>query len=300
MTDMPETKSERGLILLVVLAMVSWGGSWPSGKLIACMASPQLVIFWRFSATSILLLPLLRLFRADLRLTVKDLLLLLAGAVLMTAYNQFFFAGLKLGLAGAGGVLVTSVTPLATFSLVALINRRRIMLKQALGLVLGLAGGAVLLEIWNLDLDQLLDSGNLFFLLCGVVWAGMTVLSQHIQKRIDFIAYSFYIYAFSSLLALLLALPGGLLTISGRLELFWLNIGYLALFATAFGATVYFLAASRLGSRRAGSFVFLVPASALLLSWIVLGEVPRLPTLIGGAAAVSAVYILNSSGRARR
>jgi drug/metabolite transporter (DMT)-like permease len=290
---MSKQKSGRGLVLLTALAMVSWGGAWPSGKLVAGLASPQLLIFWRFLATTLLLLPLLRLLHADLRLSARDLLLLTGGAGLMTAYNQCFFAGLDLGLAGAGGVLVTSVTPLATFGLVALFHRRRICLREALGLLLGLAGGAVLLEAWNLDLHRLLDSGNLFFLLCGVLWAGLTVLSQHIQKRIAFMAYSFYIYALSTLMALLLALPGGLLAIQGRPGLFWLNIGYLSCFATAFGATVYFLAAGRLGSHRAGSFLFLVPASALLLSWLVLGEVPSLPTLLGGAAAVAAVYTLN-------
>jgi drug/metabolite transporter (DMT)-like permease len=294
---MPENTTQRGLIVLTVLAMICWGGAWPSGKLIAGLAPPQVIVFWRFLATTILLAPLLRLFRADLRVSGGDLLLLLAAAGLMTAYNQCFFAGLKLGLAGVAGVLVTSVTPLATFALVALFSRRRIRMREALGLALGLAGGAVLLEVWNLDLRRLLDGGNLWLLLCGLLWAGITVLSQHIQKRVAYMACSFYIYGFSTVLALLLSLPGGLPAVGGRSGLFWLNIGYLALFATAFGATVYFLAAGRLGSHRAGSFLFLVPASSLLLSWLLLGEVPTLPTLLGGAAAVTAVYIINRPER---
>jgi drug/metabolite transporter (DMT)-like permease len=297
---MPKRKSNGGLIILVVLAMISWAGAWPSGKLIAGLASPQLIIFWRFLATSILFVPLLGFSRTDLRLNAADTGLLIAGAALVTAYNQCFFAGLELGLAGAGGVLVTSITPLATFGLVALISRRPVRGREALGLLLGLTGGAVLLEVWKLDLGKLLDSGNLFFLLCGVCWAGVTVLSQHIQKRISFMAYSFYIYAFSTIMALLLALPEGLLAISGRPGLFWLNVAYLAFFATAFGTTVYFLAASRLGSQRAGSFLFLVPTGALFMSWLMLGEIPRLPTLLGGAATVTAVYIINRSGTAQR
>lgn len=292
--------SDRGFIILVVLAMVSWAGAWPSGKLVAGLASPQLIIFWRFLATSILLVPLLRLSGTDLRLAAVDFWALLGGAVLVTIYNQFFFAGLKLGLAGVAGVLVTSITPLATFGLVALISRRPIRGREALGLLLGLAGGAVLLEVWKLDLRQLLDSGNLFFLLCGVSWAGVTVLSQHIQKRISFLACSFYIYAFSTIMSMLLALPDGLLAINGRPGLFWLNIAYLGLFATAFGATVYFLAARRLGSHRAGSFLFLVPTGALFMSWLVLGEIPRLSTLLGGAVTVAAVYIINRPGATQR
>ncbi len=62
-----------------------------------------------------------------------------------------------------------------------------------------------------------------------------------------------------------------------------------------FCKTVYFIAAERLGSYRTSSFVFIVPLSAMLLSWLFLSEVPAITTLIGGSVAVAAVYMINRS-----
>ncbi|MBI5641926.1 MAG: EamA family transporter [Deltaproteobacteria bacterium] len=61
----------------------------------------------------------------------------------------------------------------------------------------------------------------------------------------------------------------------------------------AFATTVYFFASSILSSRKASSFVFLVPFSAVILSWFFLGEVPRINTIAGGSLAIGAVYIIN-------
>ncbi len=55
-------------------------------------------------------------------------------------------------------------------------------------------------------------------------------------------------------------------------------------------------ASSRLGSRRAGSFDFIVPTSALLFSWFFLGDVPGVSTVAGGVLTVSAVYLINRKG----
>jgi drug/metabolite transporter (DMT)-like permease len=70
---------------------------------------------------------------------------------------------------------------------------------------------------------------------------------------------------------------------------------FLSVISSNFATTIYFIAAERLGSYRTSSFVFLVPSSAMLLSWLFLGEVPEPSTIIGGAIAISAVYLINHS-----
>ena len=105
--------------------------------------------------------------------------------------------------------------------------------------------------------------------------------------------FSFYVNAFSALLALPLALRGGVETPQTAQMLFWLNIGYLALVSTAFATTVYFRASLRLGPHRAASFILLVPVLAPLLSWIFLGEIPETTTVVGAPFAIAAVYLVN-------
>jgi drug/metabolite transporter (DMT)-like permease len=48
-----------------------------------------------------------------------------------------------------------------------------------------------------------------------------------------------------------------------------------------------------LGSQKASSFTFMVPAAAMIFAMIILGEKLELTTLIGGGMAISAVYLIN-------
>ncbi|MCR6640451.1 MAG: DMT family transporter [Sporocytophaga sp.] len=55
----------------------------------------------------------------------------------------------------------------------------------------------------------------------------------------------------------------------------------------------FFVATSRLGAGKASTFIFLVPFSAALGSWIFLKEVPEIHTIIGGFLGIFAVYMIN-------
>ena len=120
----------------------------------------------------------------------------------MTVYNQLFFRGLKNGLAGAGGVLVTTTNPLFTYAFWIILYKKQLKAGAIIGLILGLIGGLVLLEIWRISLDALLLSGNLFFIIASIIWAFITLTSQETQKRTGFLTYCFYLYGLSSLFGL--------------------------------------------------------------------------------------------------
>jgi drug/metabolite transporter (DMT)-like permease len=60
---------------------------------------------------------------------------------------------------------------------------------------------------------------------------------------------------------------------------------------------VYFYAASNLGSEIASSFIFIVPLSAYISSYLILNETLQIPVMLGGAMAIMAVYLINSKSR---
>jgi drug/metabolite transporter (DMT)-like permease len=274
--------------------MVGWGGSWTSGKVASSLARPEIIIFWRFLLTTLSLAPFLLVQHGSLRISGRDLPGLILSSLLMIAYNVFFLMGVRIGYAGAGGVLVTSLNPVMTFGWTALFMRKHPQPLQIMGLVLGFTGGAVILNLWKLSYEQLLDSGNLFFLLAPCAWSLLTILSHKVQERVSFMIFSFYVYFFSTMLSLPVVLLQGLIWPGTEQPLlFWLNIAYLSFVATSFGTTVYFLASRRVGTQRASSFTFLIPVSAVMISWFFLEEVPRLTTLVGGALSIGAVYLIN-------
>ena len=283
---------------LMLLAMTAWGASWTSGKLIAAMAPPEVLIFWRFLFTFVSYIPVMIFFRKSFRLNANSLRQALLGAVLIVTYNKFFFWGLQNGLAGAGGVLVTTLNPILTFLFMIILFRRPAKLKDVFGLILGFIGGSVLLEIWAINVQGLFTSGNAFFLFASCAWAFLTLTSEKSKANMSPIVFSFYVFGLSALLDFFIALPQGVFDVFKEGWIFWLNVLYLSVFATTFATTIYFVASVRLGSHKASSYIFLVPASAVLISWIVLHEDPRLSTIIGGIIAVAAVYLINVKPKA--
>ena len=281
-------------LILVVVAMAFWGGAWSVAKLVTGTITVQTVVFYRFFISALAILPVVFIFRQDFRLDTRGFLWILCGAALFTAYNELFFTGVKLGLAGAGGVLVTTTNPIFTYVLVVILFRHRLSLWAVVGLALGFFGGCVMLRIWTFEAEEIFRLGNGIFLISAVVWAGVTVVSGHAQKTVHFSTYTFYFYLFSAVLSLPFSLINGdTLLVFSQGAVFWLQLLYLSLFAMAFAASVFFIASNRLGSHRASHFVFLIPAFALLSSFLILGEVPRWYTVTGGLMALGAVYILN-------
>ena len=297
---MPERLTSPTLIILLVFAMIGWGGSWTSGKVASQLARPEVIIFWRFLITVVSMVPLMIVQRESMRVEKRTLLWLLCASLLLIAYNMFFLVGVRKGYAGAGGVLVTTLNPVMTLIWTSLFFRKRPWKLQIAGLFLGFVGGAIILNIWRISYNDLLDSGNIFFLLAPMAWSLLTVLSQKIQKQLSFTVFSFYVFAFATVISFPLACLHGLWPTSDHSMVLWANIVFLAIVATSFGATIYFLASSRLGSQRASSFTFLIPMIAVLISWLVLDEKPITTTIIGGALSIAAVQMINMkpSGKA--
>jgi drug/metabolite transporter (DMT)-like permease len=279
--------------LSVVVSMIIWGGSWVSGKAIAGDLPPETLTFWRFVINLISFIPILIVMRQPMKLNRSAAIYILLGSICMGLYLYLFFKGLTYGSAGVGGVLVPTMIPLVTFILSVFLLGQKVAMKDYVGLTLGVVGGIILLEIWSLDWNRLFMSGNLYFLLCAVLWALLTICSQKAGDSVSPLVFSFFVYAFCSVLFFFLALPHGVLGVFKQGSVFWLNMFYLAIISSTLATTVYFFASSRLSSYRASSFVFLVPFSAVILSWVFLGEVPRVSTITGGLTALAAVYLIN-------
>lgn len=286
-------------VVLLIVAMISWGISWPIAKLISNLVPIHVLVFWRFLLTFLSVIPLIFILQIPFRLkSGRDYLDVLVGGIIYTIYNQFFFLGLAHGLPGAGGVLVTTLNPIVTFFVVALIFRKGISKRQMLGLFFGLIGGMIILKIWEQSLDSLILSGNVYFLLCAFTWATLSLNSQRSGKNMSPIVYSLYVYAIGSVIEFIFSFGNPkLMDVWNLGGSFWWSVFYLSVISTTFGTTVYFYAATKLGSDIASSFIFIVPLSAYISSVFMLDEQVQVPVLIGGGFAVIAVYLINSGKR---
>ena len=293
---MPEAKNSTHSLLfyfLMVLAMVSWGGSWVTAKW-ASAYPPEVTALWRFLISAVSFLPILWWRKESLTLPLKSWLWVGLSAAALAAYNLLFLAAMQHGPGGYGGVLVPTMNPLFSFFLALVFLRQRTGPLALAGLALGLFGGVIQIIGPEFRFDAFLRPENLLLVGAAFTYAVLTQLSAVAQKEISVFRYSFW----TSLLCAVFLIPVAWSHQPWNLaELgadFWVDTLYLALIAGTFGTTLYFEAARRVGAARGSSFAFLVPATALVLAFLFLGEQPAWTSVVGGTLSVVAVLLIQS------
>ena len=271
--------------------MLLWGGGWTALKILTYDLPIEVIIFWRFFIMSISFLPILYFLKIPLTLNRTSLSYIGGSSVLNIAFMVSSFFGVKYGLAGAGSVIITTLSPVATFLLVAIIFRKRLQNRQLFGLGLGIVGGVILLQL-N-DINLFFNGSNIYFLLCAIIWAGVTILSGHSHRHIHPIHYSFFISVIATITTFIYAYNSELSSVFSQGWEFWTAMIYLAVFGQTLATTIFFMASGILGSEKTSSFMFLVPLFALLSAWIVLGEPMQMHIIIGGAVSMIAVLFIN-------
>ncbi|MBO2452501.1 EamA family transporter [Actinomadura barringtoniae] len=76
-----------------------------------------------------------------------------------------------------------------------------------------------------------------------------------------------------------------------------LNMVYLGVFPTALAFTTWAYALARTSAGKMGATTYAAPALVVLMSWLLLGEVPGLLTLAGGVICLGGVAVSRSRGR---
>ncbi|MEV5314379.1 DMT family transporter [Streptomyces sp. NPDC052610] len=141
--------------------------------------------------------------------------------------------------------------------------------------------------------------GVLLCLLAAVAYAGGVVAQKPALAR----AGALQVTTFGCLVGAVLCLPfaGQLVSEAADAPLpATLNMVYLGLFPTALAFTTWAYALARTTAGRMGATTYAVPALVVLMSWLVLGEVPGPLTLAGGALCLAGVAVSRSRGRAAR
>lgn len=278
----------------MVLAMVLWGCGWPALKIVTESVDVVVVTFWRFLIMFVAFIPVLIWWKKPLRVPKKAVPIVVMSALLNIAFMIFSYWGVKVGTAGAGGVIITTLSPVLTVLLAIWYFKAAVTPRQWFGLAAGVAGGILMLELWSLNV---LHGGNLLFVLSALVWAVLTLLSQKSHLHLEPVHYSFLLAAVATAVTFFGALPFGISDVFDQGWRFWSAMLYLGILGQTVASTIFFIASGRMGSGEASTYMFLVPLSALLSSYLLLGEVPSFWLLIGGTLASASVYIINRGRR---
>jgi len=282
-------------IVILIIAMISWGISWTSAKIMGQYINPETAIFTRFLVSAITFLPIFSLLKKRLSLKLISLKSVLICAMILAFYNYCFFRGTQLGFAGAGGVLVTTANPIITMVLMAMINKRNLSARETIGIFIGIMGGCLILNVWQLGVSQIFQSGNIYFILCASIWAVLTIFISKFVEKSQSINFTFWMYLSVAIIMIPFVKFENIIALSNLESTFWIHFMIVSVGALTFGTTTYFVASQQLGPEKSSSFIFTVPISAMLTSMILLNEVLTITTLIGCSLTIFAVIIINKS-----
>ena len=278
----------------MVFAMITWGYSWVGAKILGPYGHVSTKIFLRFFFASIALIPILLKYHIPFRIDKKGFMFILWNSISLCSYNYFYFKSTHMGLAGVGGVLVTTLNPILTSLFVfSFLDRSSAKLKELVGLIMGLTGGSIIMRLWEMDIALMISSGNIFYILASCSWVSVTIASQKSKTHIHFLTFSFWSFLSASLFSLSFCEIESISQTINYDSIYWLNIFLLSIVVMSFANTMYFFASSKIGAVKASSYIFVVPLTAIIFSKIILNEQVLYTTVLGGVLSVVAVYLIN-------
>lgn len=218
-------------------------------------------------------------------------LLLFTGAYGLVGYN----VGLGIAqhtITPAEASLVVAMTPICVVIFSAIFLGEKIGWRTVTGILLGFSGVAII--SLSKEGGFTFDVGVLFALLAMSSQTTLTLLQKKFLGRYT----AMQITVFSTIAGSLAALPFGYTGFAHLLELGVGNESTVAILVLALSSSVlgYFLWAyllTHLPAGKTSSFLYFNPVLVVLISWLWIGTVPDISTVIGGVVTMTGIAIVN-------
>jgi drug/metabolite transporter (DMT)-like permease len=287
----------RSPYLLLSLAAFFWASNSVVGRAVRDVIPPATLSFWRWAVAAAVMAvfagPRLAAQRAALRAEWRRLVLL--GGLGVAGFSMLLYLGLHRTTA-VNGLLVQAVQPSLTMVAMAALLGERPTARMLVGLVVSLAGVAVIVAGGSRQglLALSPNPGDLLILAATLVYSVYTILLSRLSLRDPVVAAAAIFIAGAAWLAPAYAaelvagqrMPPSPATVAVIL--------YTALFASCFAYIAYNRSVTLIGPTRAGSVTNLMPVFGTLLATSLLGERLHGYHLLGIALVVAGVVLVRA------
>ena len=286
------------LPLMVAVFLMLWSSAFSVAKLAIADCPPLLLLAARFLIASVLMFGIAGVTRVRWTLSRRDILLFaLLGIANQAIYLGVGYVALRDISAGLS-VLIFSANPIVTAVFAALVLGERMTWSKAVGLVLGIAGVAFIVQSrLSIGSDHL--RGILLTVVSLLSFVGGTILFKRYAPK-DGLWIGNGVQSLAAGIALL---PFSLATESvGDIVPTWRLLAcfaFLVMLVSVFAYLLWFKILTLSGATAASSYYFLLPPLGMLFGWLLLGEHVALSDLIGIIPVVLGIYLVTRPAAAR-
>jgi drug/metabolite transporter (DMT)-like permease len=276
--------------LLVATAQVS---NMILARGVAGSVPPFSIAFFRWSIVALGLLP-----AVVMALQEKPGLLRRDGfGIVAAGFLGMFVCGGPVYVAGVTTTAINLALIMALAPLVVLLfsfksGQESIHRSQVIGMLLSLAGAALIITKGQAAVGAGVVTGDLLALMAMLGWAGYTLLQNRVGSGVSFLARIGLFAAAGALFSLPFAIhemwSAPAAAFSGRAALVYLFAG---LVPGLFAYSAYAYLGARFGAVSTSLSLYLGPIVSAVLSILFLGEAPTMIHLIGGALSLGGMWL---------
>jgi len=279
---------------LLGLLSVLWGGSFFFNGVVLRELPPLTLVLLRVALASIILLPLLWIYRIDFPRSVRGWKPFFAIGLLNNVLPFSLIVVGQTTIPSGLASILNATTPLFTVVVMAAAGEEKLHLRRIAGVIVGLIG-VVILRGWRFDGEGFWSGQGIGILLClaGAFSYGLAaLLARRLLANSPPLGTATFQLLASSVM--MIGVAGfverpWLLPVPGAAT--WFAVLGLAALSTALAYIVFFQILRRSGATNVMLVTLLIPVTAIVLGYLVLGEQIS-PREIAGALVIGSALLL--------
>lgn len=275
--------------------VVLWASAFPAVRVAVPEFGVAALSFARLLVATVVLVALAPLFRVKLPRWRDVPLILGCGFFGMAAYQVLLNWGEVSVPAGTASMIIAAA-PLVSVGVAAVAFRERLTTAKVIGSVVAIGGVAVVASARS----ELSLSSAVWILIGATVVQGIYhPMIKPLLSRYSGVEVATYAMVAGTLMLLPLV-PGSWGHLAASSAGAWWSVIYLGVFPSALGFVLWGYAVGRLPMVTSTSLLYLVPAFAVLIAYVWLGEAPVAGELLGGVIVLLGVVTVGLGGSISR